>query len=77
MAVALAGSGAPQPAAIAGMVVGYMFALKYFGEEHSWVCTRGFGVPFAYITIQNIYIAHDVTHGATFPPYPWQKFLTH
>ena len=24
-----------------------------------------------------IYIDHDVMHGATFPVYEWQRFLTH
>ena len=27
--------------------------------------------------IQNVYILHDVLHGATFPPYEWQKYITH
>ena len=26
--------------------------------------------------IQNVYILHDILHGATFPPYDWQKYIT-
>jgi len=59
------------------MVVLYAVALRYFGENHWWLCTLSFGIPFSYIAIQNIYIDHDIMHGATFPIYEWQKFLTH
>merc|ERR1719171_1020169 len=58
------------------MVCAYCFALANF-PDFWWTCTILFGVPFAYIAIQNIYIDHDVMHGATFPPYWWQKYLTH
>merc|ERR1719203_2777813 len=58
------------------MVLAYCAALACF-PDFWWTCTITFGVPFAYIAIQNIYIDHDVMHGATFPPYDWQKFLTH
>mmetsp|Transcript_44236 Transcript_44236/g.96235 ORF Transcript_44236/g.96235 Transcript_44236/m.96235 type:complete len:450 (+) Transcript_44236:43-1392(+) len=58
------------------MVVLYAGALAFF-PEYWWTCTLMFGIPFAYIAIQNIYIDHDVMHGATFPPYEWQKFITH
>lgn len=59
------------------MTVGYCLALYYLGDEFWWRCTLAFGLPFVYLGIQNIYIDHDVMHGATFPPYEWQKFLTH
>merc|ERR1712083_391109 len=58
------------------MVLAYCGALACF-PDYWWVCTITFGVPFAYIAIQNIYIDHDVMHGATFPPYDWQEYLTH
>jgi len=52
--------------------------LKTFPEpENWWWCTPLFGLPFAYVNIQNIYCDHDVMHGATFPPYWWQKYITH
>jgi len=59
------------------LIVTYCVLLRFFGEDHYWLCTIPFGVLFAYIAIQNIYIDHDVMHGATFPPYWWQKYLTH
>jgi len=58
------------------MVCCYSAALAFF-PDHWWTCTLLFGIPFSYICIQNIYIDHDVMHGATFPVYDWQKFLTH
>eukprot|EP00439_Symbiodinium_sp_Y106_P020824 s480_g2.t1 len=58
------------------MVIGYCAALATF-PDYWWTCTLCFGVPFSYIAIQNIYIDHDVMHGATFPVYEWQRFLTH
>jgi len=58
------------------MVVLYAVALANF-PSYWWTCTLAFGIPFAYIAIQNIYICHDVMHGATFPPYTWQKYITH
>jgi len=42
-----------------------------------YVATTIFFVPFAMLMIQNVYILHDVLHGATFPPYEWQNFITH
>merc|ERR1719188_1254346 len=59
------------------MVIAYCAALKYFGTEFWWPCTLAFGLPFVYISIQSIYIDHDVMHGATLPPYEWQRFITH
>merc|ERR1719191_2043393 len=59
------------------LIIGYAFSLKLLGQDMYWLCTLGFGVPFAYIAIQNIYVDHDVMHGATFPPYSWQKYITH
>ena len=58
------------------MVIGYCAALACF-PDFWWTSTLCFGIPFAYIAIQNIYIDHDVMHGATFPVYEWQRFLTH
>ncbi|CAE7576445.1 unnamed protein product, partial [Symbiodinium microadriaticum] len=58
------------------MVIGYCAALATF-PDYWWTCTLCFGIPFSYIAIQNIYIDHDVMHGATFPVYEWQRFLTH
>ncbi|OLQ08662.1 hypothetical protein AK812_SmicGene7782 [Symbiodinium microadriaticum] len=58
------------------MVIGYCAALACF-PDYWWTCTLCFGLPFSYIAIQNIYIDHDVMHGATFPVYEWQRFLTH
>merc|ERR1711933_75148 len=29
------------------------------------------------LAVQNVYILHDVIHGATFPPYEWQNYITH
>jgi len=59
------------------MIIGLAVALKFLKDDFYWVCVGPFGVAFAYICIQNIYIDHDVMHGATFPPYWWQKYLTH
>merc|ERR1719221_205125 len=59
------------------MVLAYAAALYYIGYDYWWPITLCFGLPFFYLSIQQIYIDHDVTHGATFPPYEWQKFLTH
>jgi len=58
------------------MVIAYCAALACF-PDYWWTCTVMFGGPFAYICIQNIYIDHDVMHGATFPPYDWQEYITH
>mmetsp|Transcript_59862 Transcript_59862/g.96920 ORF Transcript_59862/g.96920 Transcript_59862/m.96920 type:complete len:457 (+) Transcript_59862:162-1532(+) len=58
------------------MVIGYAAALRFF-PDHWWTCTLTFGIPFSYIAIQNIYIDHDVMHGATFPRFEWQKYITH
>mmetsp|Transcript_49283 Transcript_49283/g.90906 ORF Transcript_49283/g.90906 Transcript_49283/m.90906 type:complete len:463 (+) Transcript_49283:83-1471(+) len=58
------------------LIVAYCAGLAFF-PNHYWLCTILFGVPFAYLAIQHIYVDHDVMHGATFPPYTWQKYLTH
>merc|ERR1712217_777946 len=42
-----------------------------------WAVTIPWGIVVWYTAIQHIYVDHDVMHGATFPPYWWQKFLTH
>merc|ERR1711869_27323 len=59
------------------MVLLYAFALSQYGEEHLWLVTACFGLPFWYLAIQHIYVDHDVMHGVTFPPYWWMKYLTH
>jgi len=60
------------------MVAGYAALLHYFPDPKDWWrCTLCFAVPWIYTCIQNIYIDHDVMHGATFPPYWWQKYITH
>ena len=41
------------------MVVGYCAALAVL-PDYWWTCTLCFGLPFAYVAIQNIYIDHDV-----------------
>ena len=58
------------------MILAYCAALRCF-PGYFWTCTVIFGAPFAYLAIQHIYVDHDVMHGATFPPYTWQKYLTH
>jgi len=42
-----------------------------------YMATALFSVPMAMLMIQNVYILHDVIHGATFPPYEWQNYITH
>jgi hypothetical protein len=59
------------------MILLYAFALSQYGEEHWWLVTACFGLPFWYLAIQHIYVDHDVMHGVTFPPYWWMKYLTH
>lgn len=63
------------------MIVVYAWALSVWGEEHWTLVTVCFGLPFAHVGIQHIYVDHDVMHGATFPPLSpyrdWQAFLTH
>lgn len=60
------------------LIIGYACLLKTFPDPGDWWwCTLLFGLPFIYIAIQNIYCDHDVMHGATFPPYWWQKYITH
>jgi len=39
--------------------------------------TTIFGVIMIALCVQNVYILHDVIHGATFPPYEWQNYITH
>jgi len=59
-------------------VVLYWALLKYqplgigFGAA-----TAIYGVLMWVLCIQNVYILHDVIHGATFPPYEWQNYITH
>jgi len=39
--------------------------------------TTIFGAIMVVLCVQNVYILHDVIHGATFPPYEWQNYITH
>mmetsp|Transcript_7235 Transcript_7235/g.13048 ORF Transcript_7235/g.13048 Transcript_7235/m.13048 type:complete len:471 (+) Transcript_7235:75-1487(+) len=58
------------------MILALAAALKFL-PEYSAESTVAFFVCFIYISIQHIYVDHDVMHGATFPPYKFQQFLTH
>jgi hypothetical protein len=42
-----------------------------------WLATTIVGIFAWQVGIQNVYILHDVLHGATFPPYWWQEYITH
>lgn len=44
--------------------------------EHSWLCLP-FGLVLIFLSVQNVFLCHDVMHGATFPEHSWQKLLTH
>lgn len=57
------------------LILGYC-GLLAMGVNY-WVATIPFLALACYTGIQHIYICHDVMHGATFPPYDWQKFVTH
>jgi len=60
-------------------VVAYWALIKYgdaLGISY-WPATIGFGIAMVSLCIQNVYILHDVVHGATFPPYDWQTYITH
>jgi len=56
-------------------VIVYMFLLM-FGCPWGWA-TFIMAVPAWQLCIQNVYVLHDVLHGATFPPYAWQMYITH
>jgi len=56
------------------------WALLKFGP--AWgisfgVSTAIYGFLMICLCVQNVYILHDVIHGATFPPYDWQTYITH
>eukprot|EP00405_Crypthecodinium_cohnii_P022706 CAMPEP_0206482622 /NCGR_PEP_ID=MMETSP0324_2-20121206/38974_1 /ASSEMBLY_ACC=CAM_ASM_000836 /TAXON_ID=2866 /ORGANISM="Crypthecodinium cohnii, Strain Seligo" /LENGTH=460 /DNA_ID=CAMNT_0053960585 /DNA_START=110 /DNA_END=1492 /DNA_ORIENTATION=- len=57
-------------------IVAYWALLK-FDLLPFWVATIVMGTIMAALGIQNVYILHDVIHGATFPPYEWQAYITH
>jgi hypothetical protein len=61
------------------LIICYALALRFldYTSLDYWGVTFIFGVPMVYVCIQNIYVDHDVMHGATFPPYNWQKYITH
>jgi len=44
---------------------------------HFGLATAIVGIIAWQLCIQNVYILHDVLHGATFPPYWWQNYITH
>jgi len=65
-----------------------IFALETLSVVLYWAMLRWQLLPFYQATaltwffqwalgVQNIYILHDVIHGATFPPYEWQHYITH
>lgn len=58
------------------LLIFYALLLR-FSPYGWWFNTLLFGIPWIYCAIQNIYIDHDVMHGATFPPYWWQTYITH
>jgi hypothetical protein len=58
------------------MIVGLAATWKFL-PNYATELTTLFCVSFVYISIQHIYVDHDVMHGATFPPFKWQQFLTH
>merc|ERR1712061_923208 len=37
--------------------------------------TAIYGFLMVALCVQNVYILHDVIHGATFPPYEWQNYI--
>jgi len=56
------------------------WALLQYGESFGvgfWPATSIYGFIMIALCIQNVYILHDVIHGATFPPYEWQNYITH
>jgi len=57
-----------------------VLVVAYAGLLHLgsfWAVTIPWGIVVWYTGIQHIYVDHDVMHGSTFPPYWWQKYLTH
>ena len=57
-------------------VVLYWAMLVY--SPHAFIASSThFGVIMIVLCIQSVYILHDVIHGATFPPYEWQNYITH
>mmetsp|Transcript_168129 Transcript_168129/g.297874 ORF Transcript_168129/g.297874 Transcript_168129/m.297874 type:complete len:479 (+) Transcript_168129:75-1511(+) len=59
------------------MVIAYAAALYFLPQTYSTPVTVLFFASFIYMSIQHIYVDHDVMHGATFPPFKWQQYLTH
>jgi hypothetical protein len=61
-------------------IVLYALGLFLSGGELFWPLTIVFGVFTWYTSVQQIYVDHDIMHGATFPPegWPaWLKYFTH
>jgi len=55
-------------------IVLYWVLLRF--SPLSWgTCTGLYIVLMVALCIQNVFILHDVIHGATFPPYEWQNFI--
>jgi len=60
-------------------VVLYYLAWR-FGPAYgiTWGMATAVYGPFQIcLAVQNVYILHDVIHGATFPPYDFQNYITH
>mmetsp|Transcript_35676 Transcript_35676/g.53206 ORF Transcript_35676/g.53206 Transcript_35676/m.53206 type:complete len:457 (-) Transcript_35676:587-1957(-) len=57
-------------------IVLYWAMIKYELLPFAWA-TGIIGTALVVLSIQNVYILHDVAHGATFPPYDWQTYITH
>lgn len=60
-------------------VLSYWAMLKW-GESYGVsfeLATGLFGTAMIALCIQNVFILHDVIHGATFAPYEWQNYITH
>jgi len=53
------------------------WALLTYSSLSFATSTAIYGALMIILCIQNVYILHDVIHGATFPPYEWQNYITH
>jgi len=57
-------------------VVLYWAMRRYEWLPFGWATAVCMFIQFC-LSVQNVYILHDVIHGATFPPYEWQNYITH
>ena len=53
------------------------WALLMYSPLSFAASTAIYGFLMITLCVQNVYILHDVIHGATFPPYEWQNYITH